>query len=119
MDEWKKWGTYHKGAENSTGFRKETAERADHVAEGGAGAVVVPGGGSADGAAAQKSSGNRNAANHEATDTAVSEQERAQTTKADKKKQLPEDVTDTIERCMETYNYLFDRRTIKAPGQTA
>ncbi|PWN48551.1 hypothetical protein IE53DRAFT_294926, partial [Violaceomyces palustris] len=23
VEEWKKWGTYHKGAENSTGFRKE------------------------------------------------------------------------------------------------
>lgn len=85
QSEFAKWGTYHKGAENSTGFKQETpitrqaakaAKKADKTAE---------------------------------ATTAASSQSEVERKKEDS---LPQDVKDTITRNMEPYKWLFARRTI-------
>jgi hypothetical protein len=91
VSEFSKWGTYHKGAENSTGFKAETPVTRE--------------------AAKAAKKAERLAAE---TTTAASSQSEAEKKKEDS---LPQEVKDTITRNMEPYNWLFARRTIKSPNQ--
>lgn len=86
--EFAKWGTYHKGAENSTGFKAETPITRQAAK------------------AAKK-------AEKTADATTASSASEFETKKEDL---LPQEVKDTITRNMEPYNWLFARRTIKAPS---
>lgn len=85
--EFQKWGTYHKGAENSTGFKAETP--IDRQAK-----------------KAAKKAERDNAA----STTGASSQSEVELRKEDR---FPQEVKDTITRNMEPYNWLYARRTIK------
>lgn len=87
QSEFAKWGTYHKGAENSTGFKQETpvtrqaakaAKKAEKAAE---------------------------------VTTAASSQSEAEQKKEDS---LPQEVKDTITRNMEPYQWLMARPRFQA-----
>lgn len=100
VQEFAAWGTYHSGAENSTGFKKETP--VEKEAEEAARRILASDG-----------SGLSDTASSEA-DTETESEVR---TKAKAKKQMPEEVLETISHNMDAYNYLFAQRSIKAKAR--